>query len=352
MLAYHVISDEAVGGAAVLLSGLVPALEARGVCSAVLLPEESNLIPYFKNASIPLHFLKNSGRFLPVRQVLSLCRQFKHAPPHVVVSHGSLSAKIAARLCSLPCASVKHCDLPVKGRWLYRLLTDATVATSLPCAHHLREQGLSAVYCIENGFSPIAVPTARERQAARAALSLDEDAIAVGLCGRLSAVKGQETAIRALSLLGDGGRRICLLLLGEGEDEPRLRALCHALAIEERVTFLGFRNDPTDFYHALDIHLSCSLYSETSSLSLAEGMSAALPTVASDTAGNRLRVADGGLLYPAGNAEALSERLRFLMDERVRLHLQKAALSRAARLPRHADAAKDYASLFSALCAK
>lgn len=352
MLAYHVISDGETGGAGVLLSHLLPALRRYGVSSAVLLPKESKLVSFLEKANITLHFVGSADTSFSVRDTHTLLRFFRRQPPDILVSHGSLSAKMAARAAGIPVIGVKHCDLPVSRPRLYRAFTDLTVATSVPCARHLLDEGVHPVACIENGFAPVGVPTKGERRAARAALGLTEDTVAVGLCGRLAPVKGQETAIRALGLLGEQGRKIRLLFLGVGEDEIRLRTLCANQWVADRVLFLGFSTETRGFYHALDVHLSCSLASETSSLSLAEGMSAALPTLASDTEGNRSRVGDGGLFFPAGDAVALSHRLRLLLHREERERWAKAALARSETLPSFLGTARAYADLFFLLTKK
>lgn len=352
MLAYHVITDGEIGGATVLLSHLLPALKKQGVSSVVLLPQESKAVSFLRKANISLHFIGSTDTSFSCRDTLALLRFFRQHPPDAVVSHGSLSAKPAARLARLPVMGVKHCDLPVRHAWLYRALTDVTVATSLPCARHLHGAGIRPVACVENGFAPIGIPTAEERRTARAAFGLSEATVAIGLCGRLAPVKGQETAIRALSLLRKEAKDIRLLLLGEGTDEARLKLLCANLRVADAVEFLGFSADTTTFYHALDVHLSCSLASETSSLSLAEGMSAALPTVASDTEGNRTRVGDGGLLYPVGDATALAACLHSLWKAETRQSVGAAAHARAALLPDFDEAAHQYAHLLFSLCDK
>ena len=266
-----------------------------------------------------------------------------------MVSHGSLSAKLASRLGLLPIVTVKHCDLPVSHPLLYRALTDATVATSLPCAHHLMAQGVTPVFCIENGSRPISPPSEESRRAARKAFGLSDGTLAIGLCGRMAAVKGHETALRALSLLNQAKKPAHLLFLGEGEEENRLRALSHSLKLDGQVSFLGYTPHTAPFYASLDAHLSCSLASETSSLSLAEGMGAALPTVASATEGNLLRVGKGGQFYPPGNAEALAACLLTLFEEGQRRKWKEAALRRAGELPSWEETAKKYRSLFEML---
>ena len=113
---------------------------------------------------------------------------------------------------------------------------------------------------------------------------------------------------------------------------------------------MGYTQDTRTFYHAIDAHLSCSLGSETSSLALAEGMSAACPTVASDTPGNRARVDHGGLLFPVGDAESLAVIFLRLGDPRERLLLSRRAVTRAKALPTREKARESYRALIDAFC--
>lgn len=346
MLVYHVISDGEVGGAGIFLSRLLPCLASLGVSSKVILPKGSKLLPVLREASIPLLFAGRSDTAFAFADLIFFFRMLRKESPDLVLSHGSLSVKGAAALRRIPLVTVKHCDLPVAHPRLYNRLTDATVATSYPCACHLKNQGVSSVYCIENGTCATTPPSAESRRAARATLGIAEGTLAIGLCGRLSAVKGQETALRALSALADEEKRIRLLFLGEGEEEARLRALSLSLGLEDQVSFLGYTPKTAPFYAACDVHLSCSLSSETSSLSLAEGMCAALPTVASATEGNLSRVGDGGLFYPPGDASALAACLRRLFDANEREKWKTAALCRAAALPTWEETANKYRALF------
>ena len=63
--------------------------------------------------------------------------------------------------------------------------------------------------------------------------------------------------------------------------------------------------------------MNASYESETSSLSVIEGMSAGVPSVVSDCGGNPLLVEDGvnGFVFPARDSRALAERLRRILTE-------------------------------------
>ena len=344
----HVITDMGIGGAGVLLSHLL-SKDPEGSLAA--LPEGSLLSTFFQKNGVPYvtHPQNGERSFSPIA-VYHLRRLFKRESPRLVVSHASLAARVAAKLLSIPTLSVRHCDTPIRPFTvgLYNALTDATVATSLPLGAHLNAAGIRRVYTVENGYTDMGVPSPFERRAAKRHFSLPEGCVAIGLVGRLSPIKGQETAIRALHRLGEKGRDLFLCFLGDGEERERLCALSASLHLQDRVRFFGHSPDVKTFYHAIDAHLSTSLGSETSSLSLAEGMSAGCPTIASDTEGNRARLAGGGRLFPPGDAETLSALLPSLLDESERKRLSQMAIKRKETLSTWEEMAKKYRRIFDA----
>ena len=347
----HVITDRGVGGAGVFLTHLLadPSLSSG---SLVLLPTGSLLCSRLSAAGVPYATFSGEERSFSLCALRTLSAMLAGLRPRLVVSHAALSARVAAKRLGIPTLSVRHCDTRVHplGVPLYNALTDATVATSAPSAIRLRTSGVKNVLMIENGVTAIGVPTAAERRAARAALGIPEGSIAVGLVGRLARIKGHDSALRALARTGKAGERLLLCFLGAGEEEDALRALARALGVADRVRFYGYTPSVRPFYHALDAHLSCSLGSETSSLSLAEGLSAGLPTLASDTAGNRERVGDGGLLFPVGDDAALARLFLSLRKEDERRALGRRARARAGVLPTWEHTRAAYGQIFDAFC--
>ena len=85
--------------------------------------------------------------------------------------------------------------------------------------------------------------------------------------------------------------------------------------------FLGFVSEVAPLLSALDLQLNASYGTETSSLSILEGMSMGLPAVVSDYGGNPWLIDDGedGLLFPTRDASALARAVARLMDDRGEL---------------------------------
>jgi glycosyltransferase involved in cell wall biosynthesis len=136
-----------------------------------------------------------------------------------------------------------------------------------------------------------------------------QDGDLVVLCpARLAADKGIEYLIEAASIIPSIGRRIQIVIAGDGPARDRLEQLAVNLNVTDRVKFLGFREDVGDLLAASDLVVLPSLR-EGLSISLLEGMAAGKPIIATSI-GSQREVASHGdmaeLVRPA-SAPALSE---------------------------------------------
>ena len=114
-----------------------------------------------------------------------------------------------------------------------------------------------------------------------------------GLVGRLAPQKNQMLAIEALSLLRQEGINASLLLVGEGDDESRLRAAIDRLGLRDNVGMLPATvNIGSVYAHLVDAIVIPSLFEGQSRIA-AEAQSFGLPVVASSG------VPDEALLDPA-----------------------------------------------------
>ncbi len=140
---------------------------------------------------------------------------------------------------------------------------------------------------------------------AKRALGIEPATVVVGTAGRLTAIKGQDTLIRAVSELVRGGGDVALVLLGEGELRGELEELARRLGIGPQVRFLGWRSDVADVMAAFDIFCLPSL-NEGMGKVLVEAMALAKPIVASDIGGIRdlVRPGENGILVPVGDPAA------------------------------------------------
>lgn len=141
---------------------------------------------------------------------------------------------------------------------------------------------------------------------------------------RLEEQKDQDTLIRAHALYGKGTLR----LVGEGRRLADLQALCEAVGVQDRVQFLGSRDDVPALLAASDIYVQSSHW-EGFGLAAVEGMAAGLPTIASDTPGLSEVVGGAGFLFPPGDANALRDILVKLEDPETVAHASHSCQERA-----------------------
>jgi glycosyltransferase involved in cell wall biosynthesis len=155
----------------------------------------------------------------------------------------------------------------------------------------------------------------------RQELSIPKRAMVLGMTSRLSREKGQHTLLKAVALLKERFTDLFVLLIGDhifGEDVevPRsLRQLADRLGISGRVIFTGFRRDVPRLYAAMDIFVLAT-DAEPCGRVLFEAMAMGKPVIGTDNGGTPEIVVDRvtGLLFPYGDAKALSERITWLLE--------------------------------------
>jgi glycosyltransferase involved in cell wall biosynthesis len=147
--------------------------------------------------------------------------------------------------------------------------------------------------------------------------------------GRLVAAKAYPLMLAAFALVHAERPEALLVIAGDGPLESELHARVEELGLRDHVRMLGRRDDVPALMSAADGYLMSSEW-EGLPIALLEAGAAALPTVATDVAGNGEIVVDGrtGLLVPPGDAGALTNAMLRVMamgDE------ERAALGEAAR---------------------
>jgi glycosyltransferase involved in cell wall biosynthesis len=136
--------------------------------------------------------------------------------------------------------------------------------------------------------------------------------------GRLKRYKRVDLILRALARLRDAGVRARLIIAGQGDAAPTLRRLCEELDLGELVEFPGFVSDEMKrrYFRGAWVHLLTSP-KEGWGITNLEAAACGTPTVASDSPGLRDSVVDGvtGYLVPHGDLDALTERIRELLED-------------------------------------
>jgi glycogen synthase len=181
--------------------------------------------------------------------------------------------------------------------------------------------GFAGETVVYNGVqqAPYADKPVRERS-----ILVDPDELRLLFVGRLVDLKGVDTVVEALALLGPrdlGVSRVRLSIVGDMQDAAYVRHLRELidrsgragqvtiqLAVPEETLF--------DLFQAHDIYLFPSLY-EPFSLTLIHALACGIPTIATRAGGNVEIVFDGetGMLFEKGSAADLARLVRLLVRD-------------------------------------
>ena len=173
----------------------------------------------------------------------------------------------------------------------------------------------------------------RDRGAARKALGIGGDEVAVVTVARLVPIKRVDRLIRATAAALVQAPALRLYVVGDGRERAALEALAMELGIGDRVRFAGWSSETPDWYAAADI-VALSSDSEGTPLSLIEAGAAGRASVATDVGGVSDVVAAGvsGLVVARDDETALAAALaRLGNDKGLRDRLGSAAALTADR---------------------
>jgi glycosyltransferase involved in cell wall biosynthesis/SAM-dependent methyltransferase len=157
---------------------------------------------------------------------------------------------------------------------------------------------------------------AGEKRRLKASLGISEDDFVAVMNAAFRPEKGHEFALRAVQALAREGRKIKLVLIGDGDRKSGLMALSGSLGLDEHVRWLGWRRDPRPYLGLADILLLAS-WAETFPLSVLEALSMGKPVVATSVGGIPEVVVEGynGVLVPPKDAGALAAAIGRIMSE-------------------------------------
>lgn len=168
---------------------------------------------------------------------------------------------------------------------------------------------------------------------ARRELRLDPDRPLVAVIGRLSPEKGHADFLRSLALVARAVTGVQAIIVGDGQEETRLRMLADTLRLGDSVRFLGYRRDMSLVYRALDLLVLPSLSEGLPNVVL-EAMAHGRAVVATRVGGVPEAVDDGvtGVLVPPGDVAALAGGVvRLLGHPELRESMGRAARTRVER---------------------
>lgn len=136
--------------------------------------------------------------------------------------------------------------------------------------------------------------------------------------GRLAGVKGVPVLLDALSHLVEDFPGLRVTLIGDGPERADLETRAQEMGLGKMVTFAGYMSqDAVAEALAGADALVLPSFAEGVPVTLMEAMASGLPVLATRVGGISELVEDGvsGYLVPPGNVEALTRRMRDLLDD-------------------------------------
>lgn len=360
----HVLSDMKIGGAGSWLLNLLRSVDRERFEIKVVLPQGSMLIDKVKGLgfeAIPVDGMKDKSFDLgAVGQMLGIFRKEK---PHIVHTHASLSARLAAKLAGASIINTKHCIdgrktgiKKLAGACLNTLLSDRIIAVSEAVKKNVADNGMpeSKISVIYGGISRVKELGTEEKSRIREKWGIAETDVVVGIVARLTEVKGHMQFIEAAEIISRDNGDARFLIAGTGPMEAELKELAVKRGLGDRIVFTGFVDNIHEILNIIDINVISS-FSEALCLSIIEGMCVGKPSVGTKVGGIPEVVRDGynGLLVNAGDSAMLAAAIhRLIRDPELRAAMGEKGRELVAQSFTAEAMAKSIEELYTALAKK
>lgn len=126
----------------------------------------------------------------------------------------------------------------------------------------------------------------------------------------MNANKNQSMLINTLKILNERNNIFRLLIVGADNYEGRYVQLAKETGVQDKVDFLGHREDIDELIHASDIAVGSSIR-EGLPVNVMEALASGLPVVLSDNRGHRVLAVNGknGYIVPVNDCVKMAERI-------------------------------------------
>lgn len=327
-LVAHVIDELPPDGAERLLVDLMRRRSGRYRYAIVCLVKGGPLEAEFAALGVPVIVIGRRQK-LDVGMVLRLAAWLRRERVAVVHTHlftADVFGRLAAWLAGVRGVfSTSHNVNGWKGRahrWLDRLLalvSDRVVGCTEEVGRVLVSRDRIAprkVAVVENGVDLRRFESV-SAEGVRAEFDIAQDAVLMGVVGRLHPQKGHQDLLQSfVRLRALTQRRFQCLFIGDGDLRDALEQEVDRLGLRDVVRFTGLRSDVPRLLVALDLFVMPSRW-EGLPMALLEAMACGKPVAATAVGGIPSVIDDGtnGLMLPPEQPEAMAQALARLMAD-------------------------------------
>ncbi|MEM9946258.1 MAG: glycosyltransferase family 4 protein, partial [Cyanobacteria bacterium P01_D01_bin.36] len=289
-----------------VLTGSGQVAEKKGYAADVFLLRDAESDHLLKHDSaFNYHYLKSERPTVERLKLSSalIAYLIRQRPDHVFCGHINLAALVAplCRLLGIPYTILTYgkevwYPLSTIDKWALqtanRVWTISRYSRDLACqANQVPQDKFDMLPCVVDGgvFTPSSPPQSLLEQYQL------QDAHVLMTVARLWAgdiYKGVDVTIRALPKIARAFPSVKYVVIGRGDDQPRLAQLAVDLGVADRVVFAGFVPDDAlvDHYRLADVYVMPS--KEGFGIVYLEAMACAVPVIAGDDDGSADPVQD------------------------------------------------------------
>lgn len=151
----------------------------------------------------------------------------------------------------------------------------------------------------------------------RSELGLPDNAIVATCIANARPSKGVHVLLESAHLLSDI-KGLHILLIGRDMDTESNLTLAKASGMEERIHFLGYRQDVPEILAASDLQIQPSVSGEGLPKTIIEAMAMAVPSIVTTTGGGKELLIDGesGYVIPVNDSDAIADKIRLLCSSK------------------------------------
>lgn len=203
--------------------------------------------------------------------------------------------------------------------FIEKYATDFFSCTSEAALWFYKKQLFNKIKVIKNAIDLYKYSFSNEnREKIRKSFNLENNFI-VGNVGRLHFQKNQSFIIEIFKELLNKCSNTKLVLIGEGEDEKKLKQKAELLGIKNNCLFLGKQNNVEKWISAFDVFLFPSLF-EGLPISLLEAQANGLPVLASSDIPKEVKINDNFIFYSLKeNSVKWAEKLVYIKENLKRV---------------------------------
>lgn len=274
-------------------------------------PGEARAVAWIEAYGVPVYYVpfleREPSWYKDLRALLYLWRFMLKKRPHLVHTHtakaGALG-RLAAWLAGVPVRVHTFHGHSFEGyfspwwSWLYRQIEAflARLTHRIVALSDRQKQDLVERFRIAPADKVVVIPLGFELerldrydpQRAAAFRSAwqgqEEGSLLLGWIGRMVPIKRVDRLLKAFARVKAAGRRVRLVLIGDGPERPALEALARTLNLEEALVWAGLQWDIASVLQALDAVVLTS-DNEGTPVTLIEALACGVPVAATPVGG-------------------------------------------------------------------